>query len=101
MQHRAIANPETSCGVRRVEDGANFFDREMLHERLVMAFGWNGMYLPHLLQKRGPAKFYVPHEGFDGCESTVACDRAIATLFFDVGKKIENQRRVDLLNKQL
>jgi hypothetical protein len=101
MQHRAVSDSETSCGVWRVEYGAHFFDREMAHQRLIMAFGWNGMYLPHLLQNGRHAEFDVTHEGFDRCESTVACDGAIAALFFDVSEKIEDQRSVDLFNEEL
>jgi hypothetical protein len=101
MQHRAVADAETSCGVRRVEYGAHFFGREMAHLRLIMAFGWNGMYLPHLLQNGRRTEFYVSHERFDGCESTVACNRAIAALFFNVSEKIEDQRSVDLFNEEL
>jgi hypothetical protein len=101
MQHRAVTDAETSCGVGCVEYGAHLFDREVAHLRLIMAFGWNSMYLPHLLQNGGHAEFYVSHEGFDGCESTVARDRAIAALFFDVSEKVQDQRGVNLFNEEL
>jgi hypothetical protein len=73
----------------------------MAHQRLVVRFGWNGVYLPHLFQNCGHAEFYVTHERFDGCEPTVACDRAIAPLFFDVSEKIQDHCSVDLLNCEL
>src|SRR5437870_2925789 len=101
MQHGAVADPQTRSRVWRVEDGTNLVDREMSDQPLVMAFARNGMDLPCLCQYGGHAEFDISDEGFDCGESSIASSRAIATLFFDVSEKVENQRGVDLLDTDL
>jgi hypothetical protein len=101
MQHGTVADSEARCSIWRVEDSANLLNREMPYQSLVMAFAGDGMDLPRLCKRGRHAKFNISDKGFDRRESSVARSRAIAALFLEVRKKIENQRSVNLLDTDL
>jgi hypothetical protein len=101
MQHRTIADSETSRGIWRLEDRANFVHCEMPHQPLVMTFTRDGVDLLRLCQRGGHAKFDIPDEGLDGSESPVTRSRAVTTLFLDGREKVEDQRGIDLLEADL
>ena len=57
--------------------------------------------MPRLCQSGRHTELDISDEGFDRGESSVASGRAVATLFFDVSEKLENQSGVDLLDADL
>jgi hypothetical protein len=101
VQHRTVPNSESRCDVWRGEDGAHFVQREMPHERLVVAFPRDGVDLPRLCQGGGHAELDIPDEGFDCGEPSIARGRAVAALFLNVSEEVENQRGVELLEADL
>jgi hypothetical protein len=66
-----------------------------------MALSSDPMDLPRLCQGRWYPELDVPHEGFDCCESSIACGRGVVAMFLDVREEAENKRGINLLQKDL
>jgi hypothetical protein len=77
VQHSAISNTEARRQIRGVEDCPHLADREVPHQRLVIALYRNGVDLPNLFQGGGDAEFDVPHERLDRCKPRIV-ERCVA-----------------------
>jgi hypothetical protein len=73
----------------------------MAYQLLVVAFCWDGVDLPDLLESGGNAKLEVPHEGFDRSEPGVPGRRGITALLLDVGQVLEHQSGINVLKAKL
>src|SRR5271165_638612 len=101
VQHSAVSNTEACRQIRGVEDCPHLADREVPHQRLVMALCRNGVDLPDLFQGGGDAEFDVPHERLDRRKPRIAGRCVVMTLLLDVGQEVEHQGGVDVLEAEL
>ena len=101
MKHGAISDAVPESGFRSIQDGLQFFGIEVF-DKACDGFLCRDCENPmDLFQSGGRTIFHKAHEGFDGRQSDVSGTGAIAPRCFQMIQKLENQRRINLLQIQL
>jgi hypothetical protein len=88
MHHRPVAQAQAGRQIRRVQDRADFLDRQMWDELLIMPFRRDGADLTDLLQGGGDLVFDITHECFDGGQAQIAGHRAVTAARYRIAQRI-------------
>jgi hypothetical protein len=100
VQHRAVADARPHGRVRRVQDRLDLIDGQMPDEPRIGLLGGDRQDLPNPFDRGRHPIFQVVHERLDGGEAGVARTRSVPSGCFQGVQEVDDQRRINLLQRQ-